>query len=928
MASEEKIIELQEELQNIKWDVIGISEVRRKGEGQLTLRSGHLFYYVGAEDTAVGGVGFLIHRKLTKNIVEIKSRNIRIASVTIKLNKRYNLKIIQAYAPTCSHSNEEVDIFYEDIANEMSDSKTQYTMIIGDFNAKIGVKEDEEELPMGCHGIGTRNERGARLLQFALEQNLYIMNTFFKKPPNRKWTWASPDGVTRNEIDYILSNRKETVQDVSVLNKFSVGSDHRAVRGKVVINVKRERARLVTKKRQRKWTPPENLSEYTKYVDNSLQNLESTDLEKINEQIVNSLRGAVERFCSKKNEASDKLSQSTKELMKKRRSIEQKNTAEYRQISKEISKQIRKDVRKYKTEAITEVIEQNKSLKVLKRNLAEGQKDIQKLGDPEGAVTSDRQKILQIVENFYSAMYTKQSTNNGVPIIPKVCNQGSEEIPEITTSEIEMALREMKKNKAPGEDGIVIESIKAGGEKLINALKVLFNKCLEHEQIPTSWNNAIMIIMHKKGDPTDLKNYRPISLLSQVYKLFIKIITRRLTPKLDFYQPREQAGFRSGYATNDHLLVTKVLVEKVVEYNKPLILIFVDYEKAFDSVDQDKIMAALADCRVDHRYAALIKNIYKNATANVKLHTDTKTFRIERGVRQGDNISPKLFTMLLEFMFKKLEWDNMGINVDGERLNHLRFADDIVLISDNLKEAQELLTTLNSVSSEVGLKINLAKTQYMTNLVPSSNISINDEEIEYVTCYKYLGHELRIGRDNQTCEISRRIKLSWAAFGKLRNTVFKTNIPVCLKRKVFEQCVLPVLTYGAETLTLTRKSVEKIRVTQRAMERSMLGLTLRDRIPNAIIRAKTGTTDAVERIAHMKWNWAGHVARMDDTRWTKRMVEWRPRSDAFRNRGRPPTRWTDDIKRVTTNWIYTAQDREHWKQLREAYVQQWTLQAA
>jgi len=70
----------------------------------------------------------------------------------------------------------------------------------------------------------------------------------------------------------------------------------------------------------------------------------------------------------------------------------------------------------------------------------------------------------------------------------------------------------------------------------------------------------------------------------------------------------------------------------------------------------------------------------------------------------------------------------------------------------------------------------------------------------------------------------------------------------------------------------------------------------------------------------MKWAWAGHLARTRDERWTKRVIEWRPR----RSRGRPPTRWTDDLRRVESNWLSAAQDRTRWKMLREAHVQQWT----
>lgn len=95
-----------------------------------------------------------------------------------------------------------------------------------------------------------------------------------------------------------------------------------------------------------------------------------------------------------------------------------------------------------------------------------------------------------------------------------------------------------------------------------------------------------------------------------------------------------------------------------------------------------------------------------------------------------------------------------------------------------------------------------------------------------------------------------------------------------------------------ETLTLTEKSAEKLRTTQRAMERAMLGI-------------RSGVQDIIENITMSKWNWAGHLARTKDGRWTKRIVEWRPR-DTTRSRGRPPTRWTDDLKRIEGNWIQKA----------------------
>ena len=121
------------------------------------------------------------------------------------------------------------------------------------------------------------------------------------------------------------------------------------------------------------------------------------------------------------------------------------------------------------------------------------------------------------------------------------------------------------------------------------------------------------------------------------------------------------------------------------------------------------------------------------------------------------------------------------------------------------------------------------------------------------------------------------------------------KLSIKLKAKVFDQCILPVFTYGAETMSFTKKSTEKFRVAQRAMERAMLKITLRDRKTNEWIRKKTGLTDVISTVAKKKWRWAGHIARMEHSRWTRRLLEWRPRANN-RSRGRPPKQWIDDIR--------------------------------
>ncbi|PZC71609.1 hypothetical protein B5X24_HaOG212887 [Helicoverpa armigera] len=146
---------------------------------------------------------------------------------------------------------------------------------------------------------------------------------------------------------------------------------------------------------------------------------------------------------------------------------------------------------------------------------------------------------------------------------------------------------------------------------------------------------------------------------------------------------------------------------------------------------------------------------------------------------------------------------------------------------------------------------------------------------------------VQLGRSNFEKEVNRRIQLGWAAFGKLRN-IFSSDIPQCLKTKVYNQCVLPVLTYGTETWPLTIGLISKLKVAQRAMERAIVGVSLGYRIGNKKIRRQTKVTDIAHRISKLKWQWAGHIARRADGRWGRKVLEWRPRRTSTNKVDRRP----------------------------------------
>lgn len=275
---DEHLAQLESELSNIRWHILGLSEVRREGEDTLTLESGHLFYFREGGQQSHGGVGFLVNKVLAHSVEEVSSVSNRVAYLIIRLSGRYSLKVIQVYAPTSAHSDEEVEDMYQDINKALHNTtKTHFNVVMGDFNAKVGVQMCDESR-VGPHGFGSRNDRGQMLVNFLEQEELFLMNSFFKKQPQRKWTWRSPDSVTKNEIDFIIADKKRLFRDVSVVNRFNTGSDHRLVRATLSIDARLERHRMIQSTlRPNQLQISAGSEAFHKTLENRFVNLETTN---------------------------------------------------------------------------------------------------------------------------------------------------------------------------------------------------------------------------------------------------------------------------------------------------------------------------------------------------------------------------------------------------------------------------------------------------------------------------------------------------------------------------------------------------------------------------------------------------------------------------------------------------------------------------
>ena len=647
--------------------------------------------------------------------------------------------IVQVYAPTQDYSEEDIEAFYEDISKVIQDNRqSKYNIIMGDFNAKIGTKKPDEMFPcMGQFGIGSKNERGNRLIEFALQENLIIANTLFKKPQFRYWTWKSPNGSITNQIDFVLVSQRGIIQNCEVITKVDIGSDHRMVRARISINKKL--ARLKTIKR----TKPmminnqrllENKEEFQLNIRNRFEILRGKETE-VDERCIeiNNIIKEEATKLAKRDKETGKQDPTQEDieihtLDKRRKTLRNKDklhVSQYERIelcetSKLVKKKRRQRQRRRRSEKIESIIKKGRGPKQIDKN--NNKSKLYSMKKQNGEKTTDRIEILEICADFYKDLYSSKTEMGEDTNRP---SSDESDIPPIIHSEVQTAINQMKRNKAPGIDQLTTDIIILGGEEVIQEMVTLFNDILKEKRIPKEWKEAKVILLFKKGDKNEVKNYRPISLLSHMYKIFIRVLNNRIERVLDENQTREQAGFRKGYSTMDHMQAINQIIEKTNEYNLPLCIGFVDFEKAFDSIEHPAMFRSLRNIGINETYINILEDIYTDATAKIHLDSEISTeIKIARGVRQGDPLSPKLFNATLEEVFKNAEMEEEGIIIDGESLSNLRFADDVAIFSKSLESLERQLNKLHQECNRVGLKMHKGKSKFMINIDSKVEIKI------------------------------------------------------------------------------------------------------------------------------------------------------------------------------------------------------------
>jgi hypothetical protein len=338
----------------------------------------------------------------------------------------------------------------------------------------------------------------------------------------------------------------------------------------------------------------------------------------------------------------------------------------------------------------------------------------------------------------------------------------------------------------------------------------LFNSIFETGEYPEDWAYAIIVPIHKSGDRDNPDNYRGVSLLSILGKAFAYILNKRLTrwSRENDKIVEEQSGFRSGYSTMDNVFVLFAIVQKyLLRRSGKVYICFVDFKKAFDTVDRAILWSVLKESGVGVRILRMLKGMYKTVRSCVRC-TDklTEHFDCPNGVRQGCVLSPTLFSFLVNELAKEVREhgvDGIQLTPDVVQILILLFADDVILASYTARGLQRQLNILKNFSDNFSMTVNLTKTKIVVFrkggfLKASEKWYYGDEQVTAVNCYKYLGIHFtsRLSLNQSVKELAIKAK---AKTSQLFRCLWKLGqIPRDVFFKIYDAQIVPILLYGAE----------------------------------------------------------------------------------------------------------------------------------
>ena len=327
------------------------------------------------------------------------------------------------------------------------------------------------------------------------------------------------------------------------------------------------------------------------------------------------------------------------EYLKLKNKMHRVKTLDIRNVTNEKGKQLKTLIKKKKRDY------QANLNTFLREHRYENPKEFWKIINPKDKGSDCKVSIEEFVTHFKNLGQTQDTIREQqINPEPDLYNTNDNINHQFTVEEIKSHIRKLKSNKSAGYDRIINENLKNCPESLIILITRYFNLVLDSGIVPEDWCLAMIQPIYKnKGSKLDPDNYRGISLLSCIGKLFSSCINTRLSNYLEIcgILQENQIGFRNTYSTLDHIFTLNSILELYLSQNKRIYAAFVDYSKAFDLIDRCSLWRKLLDNEINGKIFSVIHNMYNKSKSCVKLGNDISTFfSFKSGVKQGDIFEP------------------------------------------------------------------------------------------------------------------------------------------------------------------------------------------------------------------------------------------------------------------------------------------------
>ena len=528
----------------------------------------------------------------------------------------------------------------------------------------------------------------------------------------------------------------------------------------------------------------------------------------------------------------------------------------------------------------------------------------------------------------------------------------------ISDEEVFQAIRKLKMGKAPGVDGVLTSIVKTAadavgkskleeGNTVVEALCLLFNYVFYKEEWPERWGSGIIFPLYKQDSRLEPGNYRPITLLSVIGKLFGSIVDKRLS---DWSERTgviadEQGGFRRNRGTIDQIFILREIISSRRERGLPTLVTYIDARKAYDTVWREGNYVRLFDLGVQGKMWRQIQTMGGSMRSKVRLTIgETEWHDVKRGVAQGAAESPWLYSNFINGMVQELKSRGLGIMIGGIRVPLLMYADDIVMLASSVTELREMNRIATQFAHQNRFRHNGAKSavmmfnpdKRMRERVEQEVWTLSGERVEVVDNYKYLGVDVLNNIMNWKVHVARLI-------GKAKKRS-RDLMWVCRKDEglrprsamtLWKAMVRPIMEYAAELWAgeVSKEQMDEMEGVQIDFAKAMLGLT-RGGVSNDFVRAEAGLETITARCEKLRLGYWRRIQvasperalsviarhRTEHVRWgVGKRGEWswmKTTRKLLRERGMgdhwyDPTRCTEVPKEQWKDEVYQQVERWH-----------------